>query len=31
MLKTYEKCNLCPRKCGVNRKNGEVGFCKARK
>lgn len=22
-------CKLCPRKCGVNRKNGEVGFCGA--
>ena len=20
-------CNLCPRNCGVNRKNGELGFC----
>jgi len=24
-----EKCTLCPRECGVNRKNGEVGFCGA--
>ena len=23
------RCNLCPRKCGVNRNNGELGFCKA--
>lgn len=23
------KCNLCPRKCGVNRNAGEVGVCKA--
>jgi putative pyruvate formate lyase activating enzyme len=22
-------CTLCPRKCGVNRENGEIGFCKA--
>ncbi len=22
-------CNLCPRNCGVNRKNGELGFCLA--
>ena len=22
-------CKLCPRQCGVNRLNGEVGFCKA--
>lgn len=24
----YSKCNLCPRKCHVNRLNGEIGFCK---
>ncbi len=24
-----DKCMLCPRKCGVNRNNGELGFCKA--
>lgn len=24
----YENCTLCPRRCGVNRKNGELGFCK---
>lgn len=23
----YEHCNLCPRKCGVNRSRGELGFC----
>ena len=22
-------CMLCPRKCGVNRNKGELGFCKA--
>lgn len=22
-----KKCMLCPRKCGVNRENGEIGFC----
>lgn len=22
-----EKCNLCPRKCGAERKNGKPGFC----
>jgi putative pyruvate formate lyase activating enzyme len=27
--KLMEKCKLCPRKCGVNRLEGEVGFCKA--
>ena len=24
-----EKCRLCPRECGVNRLNGEVGVCQA--
>ncbi len=24
-----EKCMLCPRKCAVNRKKGEIGFCGA--
>ena len=24
-----DKCMLCPRKCGVNRNIGELGFCKA--
>lgn len=24
-----EACQLCPRKCGVNRRAGEKGFCKA--
>ena len=23
----FENCTLCPRKCGVNRVRGEVGFC----
>lgn len=27
-IKMYEKCNLCPRKCGVNRLKGELGVCK---
>lgn len=22
------KCDICPRKCGVNREKGELGFCK---
>lgn len=26
-----ESCELCPRKCGVNRLKGEKGFCKAEK
>jgi len=25
----FEECRLCPRQCGVNRLNGERGFCKA--
>lgn len=24
-----ENCTLCPKNCGVNRKNGEIGFCGA--
>jgi len=24
-----KSCQLCPRRCGVNRLNGEVGFCRA--
>lgn len=24
-----QRCDLCPRKCGVNREKGEVGFCGA--
>ena len=25
----FEKCDLCPRRCGVNRQAGEKGFCNA--
>lgn len=25
---TYENCTLCPRRCGVNRLSGKVGYCK---
>ncbi len=25
----YRKCSLCPRKCGVDRTQGKLGFCKA--
>ena len=25
----FENCQLCPRKCGVNRQKGEIGFCRA--
>jgi len=31
MLESLESCRLCPRNCGVNRLNGQVGFCKAGK
>ena len=24
----FEDCQLCPRSCGVNRKKGEIGFCR---
>ena len=26
--KLLEKCQICPRKCGVNRLKGEKGFCR---
>lgn len=29
MIKLLENCNLCPRRCGVNRLKGQLGFCKA--
>jgi putative pyruvate formate lyase activating enzyme len=29
ILKLLEKCELCPRKCGVNRLKGEIGYCRA--
>ena len=25
----FERCHLCPRRCGVNRQKGEKGFCRA--
>lgn len=28
-MKNFDNCMLCPRKCGVNRNNQELGFCKA--
>ena len=28
-LNMLGKCNLCPRKCFVNRLDGELGYCKA--
>ena len=30
-LEMLKKCSLCPRKCYVNRLDGELGFCKASK
>lgn len=29
ILKLLEKCELCPRKCGVNRLKGQTGYCGA--
>ena len=29
MKKEFDYCNLCPRKCLVNRNKGELGFCKS--
>ena len=29
MNQKFGKCNLCPRCCGINRNNGEIGFCKS--
>ncbi len=26
-FKEYDCCELCPRRCGVNRNNGQIGFC----
>ena len=28
-IKSLEKCDICPRECGVNRIKGEKGFCRA--
>ena len=28
-LAIFERCQLCPRRCGVNRLKGERGFCRA--
>lgn len=30
MLKNLEKCNICPHKCGINRKAGKIGRCKSK-
>lgn len=29
MVERLQACDLCPRKCGVNRLDGELGFCQA--
>ncbi len=29
MLEQLEKCEICPQKCGVNRKEGKIGRCKS--
>lgn len=31
MLSILSKCELCPKNCGVDRLNGELGFCKSGK
>ncbi len=31
LYKLMEKCSLCPRNCGVNRINGEIGVCRTGK
>lgn len=31
LYQLMQKCNLCPRKCGVNRLKGEIGACKTAK
>ena len=30
-LDMLKKCNLCPRKCSINRLDGQLGFCNASK
>ncbi|MDO9578757.1 MAG: radical SAM protein [Candidatus Cloacimonadales bacterium] len=27
LFENYQRCTLCPRKCGVNRSNGQTGYC----
>ncbi|MCQ2483138.1 MAG: radical SAM protein [Clostridia bacterium] len=27
LFKEYDECRLCPRQCGVNRNEGQTGFC----
>ena len=29
MLELLKKCRLCPKNCGINRLEGELGFCKS--
>ncbi len=29
LMEILKECRLCPRRCGVNRLNGEIGYCKA--
>lgn len=28
MILSYKKCEICARKCGVNRENGDIGYCR---
>ena len=29
MEELFNKCNICPRECNVNRNKGEIGYCGA--
>lgn len=29
LMESLKECRLCPRECGVNRLNGEMGYCRA--
>ena len=29
MLKEFNKCNICPHNCNINRNNGKIGRCRA--
>ena len=29
MIKQLDKCEICPRKCKVNRNNNQIGWCKS--
>ena len=29
-MEKLEKCELCPHRCGINRKKGQIGWCKSK-